>query len=569
MPPRKRTLSPSRASRKRARVNFEDPVSLLSSIKSDLPRHPLPFTVGGKIDCRKKVRKNVETRNPVTIRWDSGPRGDRVRKISFPLNDTRTDRTRLRQLVHDCDPATFGRSRMDVQRFSSDYSLDENYVIEKITQTMAFPKANKNIYRGVRAELSELSISSAPSGKFKSNVSRHWNQFGLLVVCLPVLHKGGELTVRHNTIRSLEDRDRERIYDWGPSSSTHIQWAALYSGDEYEVSEVTEGHRITLTYNLFWVSFDPEPDQWGSISEDIESLPWAVKLKELFKHKVYLRKLGALGYTTTHCYPHTSSWSSRGYIEDQLRGQDMLVYKTLQHLCGSQATVRVTAVVDDTRYRRVTRNFHSDDPDDHDADYDGTVTGKFYVGNKLHKTITEKPIRADDDDSAPPSPGEFVSSHHEESSDEEEEPAYVRRKVTWLNDVPYEKATELAITATKVTRDRVKVHTYHSAAVIIVEFLEFKEKHHRILEWTEQVEPWTGSEQGEPLTGSEQGEPLTGSEQGEPLTGSEQGEPWTGSKQGRPWTGSEQGEPLTGSEQGEPLTGSEQGRPSTGSGLSI
>jgi hypothetical protein len=30
-----------------------------------------------------------------------------------------------------------------------------------------------------------------------------------------------------------------------------IQWAAFYSDCEHEVLEVTSGHRITLTYNLY------------------------------------------------------------------------------------------------------------------------------------------------------------------------------------------------------------------------------------------------------------------------------------------------------------------------------
>ena len=38
-------------------------------------------------------------------------------------------------------------------------------------------------------------------------------------------------------------------YDW--SDKIDIQWAAFYSDCEHEVYEVTAGHRITLTYNLY------------------------------------------------------------------------------------------------------------------------------------------------------------------------------------------------------------------------------------------------------------------------------------------------------------------------------
>lgn len=40
------------------------------------------------------------------------------------------------------------------------------------------------------------------------------------------------------------------IYDWG-NQSNNIQWAAFYSDCEHEVYEITTGHRITLTYNLY------------------------------------------------------------------------------------------------------------------------------------------------------------------------------------------------------------------------------------------------------------------------------------------------------------------------------
>ena len=45
-------------------------------------------------------------------------------------------------------------------------------------------------------------------------------------------------------------------FDWGASGSngktkTTVQWAAFYSDYAHEVLEVTGGHHITLTYNLF------------------------------------------------------------------------------------------------------------------------------------------------------------------------------------------------------------------------------------------------------------------------------------------------------------------------------
>lgn len=54
------------------------------------------------------------------------------------------------------------------------------------------------------------------------------------------------------------------------------------------MKEVTEGNRITLTFNLYWNSLYSDPR--GNSSEDLNSLSWVAELKELFKCKDYLGK---------------------------------------------------------------------------------------------------------------------------------------------------------------------------------------------------------------------------------------------------------------------------------------
>jgi hypothetical protein len=60
---------------------------------------------------------------------------------------------------------------------------------------------------------------------------------------------GGEFRISHKA-HSAEST----ILDWSKSDKPNsIQWAAFYSDCEHEVMEVTEGHRVTLTYNLYVV----------------------------------------------------------------------------------------------------------------------------------------------------------------------------------------------------------------------------------------------------------------------------------------------------------------------------
>lgn len=43
-------------------------------------------------------------------------------------------------------------------------------------------------------------------------------------------------------------------YDWSTSKAgtDTVHWAAFYSDCEHEVKELTEDHRVTLTYSLYY-----------------------------------------------------------------------------------------------------------------------------------------------------------------------------------------------------------------------------------------------------------------------------------------------------------------------------
>ena len=72
--------------------------------------------------------------------------------------------------------------------------------------------------------------------------------FRSLVIVFPTLHEGGALLLRH--------RGHEWIFDSGQAlaakDTPSIGYAAFFSDIEHEVAPVTSGHRITLTYNLYF-----------------------------------------------------------------------------------------------------------------------------------------------------------------------------------------------------------------------------------------------------------------------------------------------------------------------------
>ena len=149
--------------------------------------------------------------------------------------------------------------------------------------------------RGLRAELYKLNVYSGPSGLFKPHVDtpRSDAQIGSLVVCLPVGFEGGALAIRHQGL--------EFAHDWSSSSSSEagdtpaVQWAALYSDCEHEVMEVTSGHRVTLTYNLFLA---PGTSLLAGQPSSLEpsTLPLALSIKAMLATSDFMTDGGYLGF---------------------------------------------------------------------------------------------------------------------------------------------------------------------------------------------------------------------------------------------------------------------------------
>lgn len=74
-----------------------------------------------------------------------------------------------------------------------------------------------------------------------------------LTLSLPTSGSGGELAVRHG--------DRETVFDLAAEEPSELSFAAFYSDCPHEVRPVTEGHRVSLVYNL---SLDSGRDGLGA-----------------------------------------------------------------------------------------------------------------------------------------------------------------------------------------------------------------------------------------------------------------------------------------------------------------
>lgn len=144
---------------------------------------------------------------------------------------------------------------------------------------------------------------------------------------------------------------REVDFDWAPHSASTIQWAAFYSDCEHEIMTITEGERLTLTYNLFATEMD------GSVPRpvmDPTKLPLWDELKNMISQPGFMKDGivpvndwrviankclgGILGVYCSHAYPHAAKFASK-LLPRGLKGADLALFSVLKTL-GLEVDVR-------------------------------------------------------------------------------------------------------------------------------------------------------------------------------------------------------------------------------------
>lgn len=173
--------------------------------------------------------------------------------------------------------------------------------------------------------------------------------FGTLVLILPTPHDGGEIDlsfggrytwysnepVEWKLDKSYSRYDQKAVR-WDPSlalkqsaNPAHsIAYIAFYTDVESAVLPITRGHRITVTYHLYF--HEISNDNVG-LPADVATTPQNVHrssqiLESLLSTHSFFPDGGVLAFGLTHEYP--ALWSlqrsigTRGILEKSLRGQD-------------------------------------------------------------------------------------------------------------------------------------------------------------------------------------------------------------------------------------------------------
>ena len=164
---------------------------------------------------------------------------------------------------------------------------------------------------------------------FKPHVDtpRSKNMFGSLVIVFPTPHEGGALHLRH--------RGQEWIFDSGQvlaaKDKPSIGYAAFFSDIEHEVAPVTSGHRVTLTYNLYFENDEPISAD-DAVSKHlapplVNEGAFTEAFTALLEDPEFLEEGGTLAFGLRHVYPIKDDLK---HVYNVLKGSDAVVYQSVR-----------------------------------------------------------------------------------------------------------------------------------------------------------------------------------------------------------------------------------------------
>lgn len=208
----------------------------------------------------------------------------------------------LRQLAEACDVATFGVNNQDVhdESYRKAGKLDSAHFSLKLDLVGSglLDVIRDNLLEGhgeaksIRAELYKLNVYGKDSF-FKSHkdTPRGGSMFGSLVLVYPTAHQGGTLVLRHNNKEWTFDSARMISEEQDPC----VAYVAFYCDVDHEVTLVTSGYRVTVTYNLYFIE-DSAPLPSAIMLHDAGEESLQASLRRLLDDVSFLPDGGFLGF---------------------------------------------------------------------------------------------------------------------------------------------------------------------------------------------------------------------------------------------------------------------------------
>ncbi|XP_055332138.1 uncharacterized protein LOC129584061 [Paramacrobiotus metropolitanus] len=243
----------------------------------------------------------------------------------------------VEQLARACDAATFGLNKedvydetyrkagkMDVGDFAAKFDVERSGILARVKNDLLDGRSSA---KAVECELYKLNVYGA-GGFFKphKDTPRSGKMFGSLVIVFPVAHTGGELILRHDGKEWAFDAGKELAATARPS----VGYVAFYSDVEHEVAPVQSGHRVTLTYNLY---FGDNAEKTLPQSEAVRQQEKEFKkgLEQLLADPLFLPHGGFIGFGLQHEYPLSADTAAASFA-GRLKGNDAVMERVCEQL---------------------------------------------------------------------------------------------------------------------------------------------------------------------------------------------------------------------------------------------
>lgn len=140
------------------------------------------------------------------------------------------------------------------------------------------------------------------------------NMFGTLIITLPSYYKGGELEIQH------EDKKQAFCLDGYRSEMANCIF--FYADCVHELKPITEGYRVCLVYQLFYVDDSLPPNT--NTEENCEKLGSYLRLWEL---ESFGKKNN---YPKSIIFPLSHEYSESSLYFQNLKGNDKIMMNLLQ-----------------------------------------------------------------------------------------------------------------------------------------------------------------------------------------------------------------------------------------------
>ncbi|KAI6164114.1 hypothetical protein EDD17DRAFT_376330 [Pisolithus thermaeus] len=251
----------------------------------------------------------------------------------------------LDKLSDACQPATFGvnkedvydesyrkAGKLDIPSFATSFDIGSTGLVDIVRDSLLEGKDEK---RRIKVEMYKLNVYGKDSFfKAHKDTPRSETMFGSLVVVFPTPHQGGEFVLRQDGHEWVVDFAK-MIPDTAEKAC--VGYVSFFSDIEHEVRVVTAGHRVTLTYSLYFI---PEKQAIPVISSPV---PYEQRLGELLytllTNPDLLPEGGYLGFGLRHQYPIQTHMEVKR-IRNCLKGNNAVLARVLSAL-GLAWNVRV------------------------------------------------------------------------------------------------------------------------------------------------------------------------------------------------------------------------------------